>query len=122
MFLYIILVIFVMAASAVIIMKMTFWMISNLGHKYIEMTHKSAEYIINTGAVPPFWFKNKRSKENPFMAKLRCLKKTRKLIDYFKNNTISGDETTREIIVSKLTEIYNQWTEKEWEELKPPTL
>lgn len=110
-----------MAGMAVVIMKMSFWMISKLGHKYIEMTHRSAEYIINTGTVPPFWYKNGKPKGTPIFEKLKCLKKTRKLIEYFKNSTVSGDETSREIIVSKLTEIYNQWTDKEWEELKPPT-
>lgn len=117
MLLYILLLVVVMAGISVLILKVTFRMISTLGHKYIEKTHKSAEFIMETGQVPPFWFK--REITLPVLGKLICLRRIRKLISYFKNSTIAGEEGTRALIVSKLTRIHNDWTDLEWDDLSP---
>ncbi len=119
MLFYLILLVAVMAGSAVFITKFTMWTISKLGHKYIEMTHRSAEFIVNTGAVPPFWYDGKRAYPFPLWQKMRCLKRLKKLISYFENSTVAGDEKTRKLVASRLIDAYNVWVEKEWEELLP---
>ena len=122
MLIYILLIVAVMALMAVFITKMTLWMIYRLGHKFIEMTHRGAEFIINTGLVPPFWPENgKKLIKAPFYLKYRALKRLRKTISYFKTNTVAGDDESRMIIVKKLTEIHNEWTEREWSEITPHT-
>ena len=118
MFFYIVLIIVLMAATSVFIMKTTFWMVSRLGHGFIEETHKSAEFIINTGKLPPFWYKKKISLP-PLLDKYRCMKKMKKIISYFEKSQIAGDEYSRSVIAGKLTEIYNEWTDLDWDKDRP---
>ncbi len=119
MLLSILFIIALMALMAVVITKMTLWMISNLGHKYIEKTHRGAEFIINTRQVPPFWIARKGLIRSPLYRKYRALKNLKKIISYFRTNTVAGDEESRMLIVKRLTEIYNEWTDREWEEMAP---
>jgi len=116
---YIILIIALMALMSVLITKMSLWMISRLGHRYIETTHRSAEFIMNTRAVPPFWLKKREPLRSPLYLKYRSLRSLKKIIRYFTTSTVAGDEESRRLIVTGLTEIYNEWTDREWEDMAP---
>ena len=86
----------------------------------IDWKHRSAESVLNSGFVPPDW------KKNIFMmlgidalAKYTALRKLKIIIRYFKRSPLVEDEETRETIVSRLTEVREQWKRMKWENICP---
>lgn len=119
MLLYLLLIIAVMAVSGVVITKFTFWMIGKMGHDYLTNTHRSAEFISKTGKLPPFWFNKKRYRYfSSLILKFLALRKLKKIIAYFSRSPVAADDEARKIVVPRLTEVYNDWVDREWESMK----
>ncbi len=78
---------------------------------YVIQHHQAAENILNTGKPPKDWvIKNKYSKN-------KCLSKLNKVIDYFKTTKLVEDEATRELMIKRLTKVYQEWEDEDWNEM-----
>lgn len=86
----------------------------------IDWKHRAAESILDSGLAPPNWKKKIFMRlGSSALAKYLALKKLSKLIRYFKHSPLVEDDEARDTIVSRLTEISDQWKEKSWENICP---
>ena len=86
----------------------------------IDWKHKSAESILSSGFAPPDWKKNVFSMLGiGALAKYNALRKLKVIIRYFKHSTLVEDDETRKTIVSRLTQVHEQWKPMSWENICP---
>ncbi len=124
MLVYILLLLIVMVVGSILFLRGTLYMIAKLGSRYFERIHRSAQFITETGKVPPNWYiaaagKTRFEKARNSYHKMRSLWRLRHLIKHFQRSDSVSDEETRHLIVDKLVDIYNQWIDLSWEEMNP---
>ena len=122
--LYLLLAVVLMAGLSVFLTRMTVQMMGKLGGETIHKLHESAEFILNTGKVPPFWREKteRRLKKalsekvsSSRIAKLerpvrrRYLRQMKKLLQFAENSSTVSDEETREILTAGLKKARKTW-------------
>jgi hypothetical protein len=131
-FLYMLLIVALMAVFSVILTRMTVKIMGKLGGEAIYKLHESAEFVSNTGLVPPFW---RDKAERRLMrvragggadgnihrledaARRRYLRQLRKLIHYAKNSSTIADEETRDTLVGRLRGTMTNWKTMSWKDM-----
>ena len=116
-----------------LLIRLTVIVMGERAGKFLAETHGAIEYIHATGAVPPQWlapFQHKLQQleqndpENQTAtdrivraARKTCLKNLAKLRKYIYNSSLVEDEETRQILLKKLANVHEKWTEQDWQEI-----
>ena len=131
---------YLLGFSAIVIIVGTLllrWTVLFMGQKagkFISETHHDIEFITNTRAVPPQWdgafqkqVEHLQQQDDPHNqhkfdrlsrnARKTCLRKLGKLTKYVHNSSLVENEEARIVLLAKLTEIRNEWIERDWAEL-----
>jgi hypothetical protein len=84
--------------------------------------HDAIEWILQTGEVPPLWFKaiisrNKGKKAVPYepceiKMSGKYIRNLRKLINYMKITSMVENETERKNIIEQLENVRNEWEKR----------
>jgi hypothetical protein len=109
------------------------------GSRYLTRTIRSmlsdTEQIVNKGKLPEAWVqpfrkrleavRRKGGSENKMerigrKARRRCLRNTDRLIKFFQEKSITGDEETRQLLLVALQERWDWVATAEWQDLLAP--
>ena len=133
LFLYIILVVVMMAIMATVFTKGTVYLMGKYGGESINRIHRDTEFIINTRKVPKGWqipWEKRMSKLETGQsgkasrdrieksAHQQSLKRIHKLIRHFERTSMIEDEEARELVLKELKEVHAQWQSSNWEQIK----
>ena len=125
----------VMAVMATLFTRGTVKLMGRLAGETIQHVHESAEYIVEHHSVPPAWQAKlgKRLKglqhdsaeprlreRHRARAKRACLRQLDKLIKHFKRTSLVVDEEARDILVSELSRVDEEWRGRSWEQMCAP--
>ena len=83
---------------------------------------QNANFIAQTGMVPPEWAKrvnHKQSRTKGRLAKLRVRRKLSRTIAYFRHTSLVQDEQTRQELLRQLRSAQQNWRNKQWPEIAP---
>ena len=131
-FLYIVLTVVLISALMVFLTRLMVKVMGKLGGQTFQRLHESAEFITNSGKVPPFWIEklqerlNRLKDRNPderriiqaeLNSKKKCMRQMKKLIQFATNTSTVADEETRQILVNALTKAKREWSEMSWHEM-----
>jgi hypothetical protein len=126
------LIVLVMGASAALITKATVYFMGRRAGKSIGKLHRSTEFIIETHKIPPLWSEPLKKKIKDIAeravgshrilkakqsARKQCLKQLRRLIMHFQWTSLVVDEEARAIILEGLTSAFEEWVNKNWDEI-----
>ena len=129
---YLILYVVVISCMFVFFTKFMVYFMGKFGGETINKIHRSAEFIINTKKVPPWWvacFKKGFEKADRKIdggqkleaykksVKRKCLKQLLKLIKHFKRTSLVEDEEARELVLEGLTGAYEEWKDLSWDDI-----
>jgi len=126
-----ILIVVIMIVASVLLTKGTVRLMGRFGGETVHKLHKSAELIVDTHKVPPFWSEplekrfsrlRERGAETALRsakaaARIRCLKQLQKVIAFFRRSSTVVDEEAREIILSELGAAYEEWLGMDWDRM-----
>jgi len=88
--------------------------------RLVETKHRAAEEILKTGIAPHKWGKKGLTRLlNLGLPKLIAVWKLERIISYFQYTPLVEDEDTRELLLSRLRKIRDDWKSKEWKEIYP---
>jgi len=88
--------------------------------RLVEKKHRAAEVILNTGIAPHKWGEKGLTRVlNRSLSKFIVVWKLERIISYFQHTPLVEDEDTRELLLSKLRKIRDDWKRKEWKEIYP---
>lgn len=92
-----------------------------LGEK-INALHHDAEYILDTGRIPPAWLTPPPADPAKRPAwerrqKRRALKKLKHLKSYMQNTPSIADVESREVVLFELDSIQQQWMQSDFEQI-----
>ena len=82
--------------------------------------HRDAEMIMDSGIAPPKW-----NRLGPFrfgppaLARYRALRRMSRIVKYFEHTPMVEDEEVRELILTKLRTIRDDWRGKDWRGIYP---
>ncbi len=119
----------IMVVSATLLTRGTVALMGRLAGETIRQVHESAEYIVEHHSVPPAWQAKlgKRLKglrlegaEPRSRAKRACLRQLGKLIKHFQRTSLVVDEEARDILVSELERVDEEWRSRGWGEMCAP--
>ncbi|MBT3272660.1 MAG: hypothetical protein HN368_05870 [Spirochaetales bacterium] len=119
-FFYIALTVVLISALMVILTRLMAKMMGKLGGQTFQRLYESAEFITETGRVPPFWTEKLRSKRRhqaEHSSKKKCMRQMKKLIQFASNTSTVADEETRQILIRALTRVEREWAEMSWNEM-----
>lgn len=123
-FVYLAAVVVFMVVLSVFFTKATVRIMGKLGGETIYKLHESAEFILNTGLIPPFWrekaegkLRSARENNSPQesiakiegQVKRRYLKQMKKLLHFARNSSTVTDEEARAILVAGLEKARDRW-------------
>jgi hypothetical protein len=126
----------VMAIMATLFTRTTVKLMGRLAGETIQHVHESAEYIVEHHSVPLAWQAKlaKRSRglrpegaeprlreRHCARAKRACLRQLGKLIKHFQRTSLVVDEEARDILVSELTLVDEEWRSRSWVEMITPS-
>ena len=129
---YLLLFIITMSALTVFLTKGMIRVMGKYGGESIAKMHRNSECITNGGKVPPLWatpwmkkisaaekndVREQASTSIKEKARRDCQKQLIRLIKHFERTSIIEDEEVRELILKKLIEAYEDWNEKNWDEM-----
>ena len=131
MLVQLIIIVAIMIIASVLLTKGTVRLMGRFGGDTIHKLHKSAEFIIDTHKVPPFWREvlekrlsrlqrkgdEKVLRNAKTAARRRCLGQLKKLITYFQKSSTITDEEAREIVLSELNAAYEEWLDMDWDRM-----
>lgn len=89
----------------------------------IEQKHRDAEEILRTGLIPHHWLKKGSIIKTLLIsgaAKPIALRRLQKIINYFQQSPLVEDESSREILLSKLHDVKTTWQSSDWQDIIPP--
>ncbi len=96
--------------------------IAEVAGSSFERRMQDANFIAQTGMVPPRWVKQADHKKSQFggkLAKWKVRRRLSRMIGYFRSTTLVKDETTRVRLLRQLRSAYKQWRPKEWDDIVP---
>jgi len=96
-------------ASLTVCVKVFAWMMGRLAGGKVRECHETAEYIIETGRVPPRWLA--KSAKSLWWDQRNPDEKLDALISHFEQSSLVADEATRELLLSGLKKARNHWDE-----------
>ena len=129
---YLILYVVVISCMLVFFTKFMVYFMGKYGGETINKIHRSSEFIINTGKLPPWWIEcfqkgfekaariedgGQKLEKYKEAAKRKCLKQLVKLIKHFKRTSLVEDEEAREMVLNGLTRAYEEWKKHPWDEI-----
>jgi hypothetical protein len=121
---------------AALLTKGTVALTGRLGGQRVSRVLADAEYIIEHTAVPPAWRDElakkhaglrpgcsdaSRKERHQALAKRACLRRLDKLITFSRKTSVVADEEAREILVSELVRVDEEWRSRSWEEMTAPS-
>ena len=132
MFLYMLLIVVVMGGFIVLLIRVVVKTTERLGSGVIFHQQQSAEFVSNTGLVPPIWrekverrlvrARDQGESETSISrleaaARRRYIRQSRKLIHFTSNSSTIANEEIREILVGKLRKTMTNWKSRSWAEI-----
>lgn len=104
------------------IMVFAVWLANRVAEHTIGRRHRLIEEIMNTGHVPAAWASRasnaagirRSTTKGPGSdkAKVSCLQKLDALIAYAENSPLMGDAETKEVVLQRLDEVYDEWARR----------
>jgi hypothetical protein len=104
------------------IMVFAVWLANRVAEHAIGRQHRLIEEIINTGHVPAAWagrsqgdtgiLRSRARSPRSGKAKVSCLRKLDALITYAENSPLMGDAETKEVVLQRLDEVYDEWARR----------
>lgn len=90
------------------------WFARQVVDRIIGRKHRWIEEIMRTGEAPAVWtrpatrldFRGRGASEK---VKGRCLRRLDSLIVYTEGSPLMGDEETKEVVLQRLDEVYDEW-------------
>jgi hypothetical protein len=111
-------------------------LMGRLAGETIQHVHESAEYIVEHHSVPLAWqaklgkrlrglrsegAEAGRRERHRARAKRACLRQLGKLIKHFQRTSLVVDEEARDILVSELARVDEEWRSRSWDEMITPS-
>jgi uncharacterized membrane protein YcjF (UPF0283 family) len=126
----------IMVVSATLLTRSMVALMGRLAGETIQQLHAGAEYIVEHHSVPPAWqaklgkrlrglgipeTASGRAAAHRSRAKRACLRQLVKLIKHFQRTSLVVDEEARDILVSELVRVNEEWRSRGWEEMTTPS-
>ncbi len=109
-------------AILVLVLAMV-WLANTLTDRLVGSKHRAAEYIVNTGKVPPAWLGRRyRADQAPdpqreAAARNDVLRRLDALIVHFGHSAMVEDEETRDVLLGELYRARTAWQTRPWREI-----
>lgn len=86
--------------------------------RLVERKHVAAEYIAQTGGVPPGWNRwwTRFAAAKP-IARIYARRKLKQIIAYFGRTPLVDDDDTRRYITGQLEQVGESWKTLSWDEM-----
>lgn len=98
------------------------WYSTSIVSAMIEKHHRNADFVINTGKVPPEWTRGVICRLfGRHIGKSIVVGRLRRIVRYFRFTPMVGDDETRTVILKKLEEIRVQWASSDWSDITVQT-
>jgi hypothetical protein len=103
------------------IMLFAAWLTRQVTDRAVGRTHRWIEEIMNSGEPPQAWARraawptltrDSRERSGLEKAKASYLRRLDGLIAYAETSPLMGDEETKEVVLQRLDEIYDDWAER----------
>lgn|GEM_PF-2132031 len=100
------------------IMVFSAWFARRVTDRFVGRPHRWIEEILRTGEAPAAWRHPARlaalarwraRRSSPEQAKARDLRRLDDLIAYTERSPLMGDAETKEVVLQRLDEIYDDW-------------
>lgn len=90
------------------------WFARQVTDRFVGRPHRWIEEILRTGEAPAAWHhlawpSARARRSSPEQAKARDLRRLDDLIAYTERSPLMGDAETKEVVLQRLDEIYDDW-------------
>lgn len=110
------------------IMIFAAWFSRQVTDQLIGRKHRWIEEIMSTGEAPDAWYRRTQwpirahklqGRNAPEKAKANHLRQLDDLIAYTERSPLMGDEETKEVVLQRLDEVYDEWDGRRPESFRP---
>jgi hypothetical protein len=106
------------AASMILLLFGIRWYSEFIFSHLVEAKHRDAEIIIATGCAPQVWDKRLAAQiGGARFAKRHAMRRIRKVKAYFERTPLVDSEHARDVLVSGLEMVQQDWKGRGWDEI-----
>jgi hypothetical protein len=103
-----------LSAFLFLLFRLIVWYSEKVATVMVDRRHREAEWIVETGRLPPAWVGRGATDRS------RSLRKLTSLIAYMRRTTLVEDEESRRQLVERLTEFQSRVRTADWPDIAPP--